>query len=185
MTRAAVLAVLLTALVAGCATPGPTPPGATSSPAATPPATAAATATSSAATIASVTPWPSLVPLTVADLDPVDAGHWVIAATDRNLDGVGRASVLRKVRDQVEVVAVCAGSGTLRISAILVAPATDPPDPEPSTVPLLAWTIPCQVAPKTMSLATDRSGGYFPNLDVAPSDPTLRYDVMLATVVGD
>jgi hypothetical protein len=189
MTRAAVLAVLLTALVAACAAPGPTQ-APSSGPKVLPSQPTSASATASAAVEATspattVAPAPSVEPLTVEVFDPVNVGHWAIVATDSNLDGLGRASVDRKVGDEIQISAVCAGTGTIHITAVIVDPATDPADPDASPpVPVADWVATCPLEPGTRSVVVATTRGSWANINVDPSDASLRYDVIAATVVG-
>lgn len=164
--------------LAACATTPPSPaptsvidtPAVTTAPA---PSGAAPTATTAAPTLAPADP--------ASIFTPLDSGHWVLAATADNLGRIGQTSVLHQTTETMEVRAACSGTGTIRVNIIALDPAT-PTDPD-TTVTLVDQTLDCPDVPGQLvdTVGTAVVGSWV-NIDVAPSDPQIRYEVLVGTV---
>jgi hypothetical protein len=105
--RAAVAAVVLAFTLTACSSttgPGPTTRSTTAS---LPPTAAPTTATTPLPT-----PAPTIMTLTAADLGE----GWTIIATETNVSGVGRSSILGPIKIGTSFAFVCVGVGTARVS---------------------------------------------------------------------
>jgi hypothetical protein len=179
--RAAKLSLLALAFVA-TACSGPTPSPAVSGPIATP--VANATLVPTATPVASATPVPSLAAGGVELFQPLEHGHWVIVSSQDNLAGITQSAVLLPAGDTVEVHTVCAGAGRVhvRVSASLPATATIGPGETPFI--LIESDVECpQAGGESMILAGTVEPGSFISVDAAPSDPSIRYQVLVGTIV--
>lgn len=174
----AVLAVVL----AACGTTVPTVAPTTGAPT-VPPSAAATPSPVATSTAAPVTPSPvALQPRGVEVFQSIESGHWEIAARESNLGPVAMTEILRAMTEFVEVNAVCSGEGTLVVQIGAAPPATEVPGP--TSVPLLGTTLTCpDTDGLSYSLAGSAPAGWFPNPNSIPSDPSIKYEVLVGTIV--
>ncbi len=172
LRRASILAPLI--LLAACGTPSPSPS----------PAPADATPTTSPTTAASQPVTPTATPVATLPkrgtevFGGLEESHWELAASDENFDGVGRAAVLRGLTESVDMFAACTGEGTLHVTVVAVPNATD------ESVPLADTTVQCPAPDgQRISMSSAATAGWFANVNTDPSDPSLRYQVLVGTVV--
>jgi hypothetical protein len=115
---------------------------------------------------------------------PVENGHWEMAATDSNLGRLAMISILRTMTESVEVNAVCSGNGTLTVQVGAAPPATEVPGP--TSIPLVEMTLDCpDTNGQTYSLDGSAPAGWFANPNATPSDPSIKYEVLIGTFVAD
>jgi hypothetical protein len=166
------------ALVA-CGTPVPSAPPSTAAPS----IPASAASTNGTPTVAPVTPSPvAIEPQGVEVFSFLESGHWEMAASASNLGRVSQVSVLRALTDIIEVYAACSGTGTLLVQVRVVPPATEAP--APTSQPLTETTLTCpDPNGQSISLETTAPAGWFANVDAIPSDPSIKYEVLIGTVV--
>lgn len=185
-TRTWLAGTVLAASLMACAGPTPSP----AVPATVETATTSLSAAPSAlATVApTVAPSPKPVPSLAAGgvevFQQIQQGHWVIVSSSDNLGEIDHSSVLLPIGDTLEINSRCAGAGSLHVVATAAAPATDPPDPQATTLPVFEAVVDC---PETTGESYLGGGtmapGWFVSIDATPSDPSIRYQVLAGTIV--
>ena len=130
-----------------------------------------------------ITPSPvALQPMGVEAFALLESGHWEMAASSSNLGTIAKVSILRAMTDFVEVYARCSGDGSIRVSVGAAPPATEAPGP---TSQLLAeTTLECpDTDGQSISLAGTAPAGWFVSPTVTPSDGSIKYEVLVGTIV--
>ena len=189
----ALLLAPIALIVATCGTTSPSPsrsgPASASVASPAPSATTASAAptvtpTPTPTPTASPTPTPTPTATLVAALpkrgaevfDPA-GGVWRIAASTDNLGRSNRTFVHRRLEQSAEVYVACVGTGTLHVTVDAVKDAYSP------GVSLVDEVVECpNVAGELLSLSTNVPIGWSPNPDAAPSDESIRYQVLVGTV---
>ena len=167
-----------TLLVAACGAPAPTPmpPSPQPSPS---PSTAVSTATPQPTPTPVPTPAPTLA---IRDINVFVGGaeDWEMAATSTNANGIAEIAVLRAITDTVEIYAECIGDGRLAVSVNAAPPLESPPPVPPSPYTMSSFEMDC---PDTqgVSFGGAAPAGLFVSVDGAPSDPSVRYQILVAT----
>ena len=162
-----------------CAAPPPTP--SPSEVAATPPPVSpSSTASPVVRQSPSLTPTPTLTARGIEVFPGGDAG-WELVATERQQDDIGRIEVLRAITDTVEIYADCVGQGRLTVT-VNASPPAEPPPTEPAPTPYILTTfdVECPGA-QGVSFAGSAPAGLFVASDSRRSDPSIRYQVLIAT----
>ena len=132
------------------------------------------------------TPTPARTPaptLRIQDIDIFEGGaqNWEMATTETNVDGIAEISVLRAITDTVEIYADCVGDGRLAVSVTASPPAlSSPPAVAPSPYQMTAFEIDCPDA-QSVSFGGAAPVAWFVSTDGAPSDPSVRYQILVAT----
>ncbi len=109
-----------------------------------------------------------------------DAGEgvWKVAASSDNLGKASQTSVHRRLGDEAEVFVACIGTGTLHVTVDAVK------DAYSTGVSLVDETVECPTSDgKRLSISTSIPVGWSPNPDAAPSNDSIRYQVLVGTVV--
>jgi hypothetical protein len=180
---------MLATLIVGCATPAPSPvvPATAATPAvtvATPAASIAPAPTVASTPAPTATPVPSLEAHGVEVFTPLEKGHWVIVSSSDNLDEIAHTSVLSPVGDTIEIHTICVGTGLLHVNATAVAPGTPAPGAVASETPVFETDVRCPAPNGEAVVASSSvSEGWFVNVDAVPSDPSIKYQVLVGTVV--
>jgi hypothetical protein len=171
--------LLVAALItAACAQPDPSPTQTASpSPA---PVTQPSSATPSPA--ATRTPVPTPVPtlaLHGIEVFPGGADTWAMAATVTNAGEIARVEVLRSITHPVEIYAECVGPGTLTVNVT-----ASPPPELPAATPysLTTFDLPCPDA-QSVSFGGSAPAGWFVAGAAVPSDPSIVYQILIATAI--
>lgn len=180
-SRASLLPVLAMVLVA-CGTTVPSVAPSTEAPVVTPSA-AASPAPIDEPTAAPLTPSPvALQPRGVEAFQAIENGQWEMAATETNFGSVPQTTVIRTMTEFVEVNAVCTGIGTLLVRVNAAPQTTEAP--APTSAPLVEVTLNCpDTNGQSFSLAGSAPAGWLPIPDSIPSDPSIRYEVLVGTIV--
>ncbi len=167
-------------IAAACAQPTPT---ATPSPPARPASSPSPSAPTPAATpTAAPTPEPTPAPtlaLHGIELFPGGADTWAMAATETNAGEITHVEVLRSITNTVEIHAECVGTGTLTVT-VSVSPPSDMPAATPQS--LTTFDLPCPDA-QSVSFGGSAPAGWFVASDAVPSDPSIIYQVLIATAI--
>jgi hypothetical protein len=159
------LLLLVAACLAACGstTPSPSPPPGTPVPSTTP-ATAA--------------PSEAALPRRGAEVFDPAQGVWELAASDDNLGGVAETAVIRKLGDSSEIFAACTGSGSLHVSVTAIKTVDSDP------VTLADQIVACPDAEgQHIAVKTIVPAGWNANAEGVPSDPSIRYQVLVGTIV--
>ena len=138
--------------------------------------------TSAAPTIA---PTPTVTATPVAVLptrgtevfDP-GQGTWTLAASSDDFGGGAHGSVDHLAGDIVEAWVACTGTGTVHVTIVAVKNDVDP------SVPLVDEVIECpSPLGQPLSMSGVAPAGWSVNADGAPSDDSIRYQVLVGTIV--
>ena len=192
MRRAAATLVLAAALVGGCATPAPTTslapsPGTSAGVAAVPTPTVVPSPdpTATPEPTAEPTPEPFLEQMGTEAFTPIASGSWELATSADNIDdGNGRITNWRPMTAFAEIFIQCAGSGRMSVSVTAGVPQNDPDAATATPAPLGAATLECpNPAGLIISLAGTAPDGWFASPDIEVSDPSIVYQVLVATIV--
>jgi hypothetical protein len=100
-----------------------------------------------------------------------------MAATATNVGEIPHISVLRSITDTIEIYAQCVGTGTLTVTVT-----ASPPKPVATPSSLTTFDLPCPDA-QSVSFGGSAPGGWFVASDAVPSDPSIRYQVLIATAI--
>ena len=178
--------LLVAALIASaCAQPVPSPiptqPASPSPAAVTQPPTATPSRASTRTAVR--TPAPSLA-IRGIEVFPGGADTWAMAATETNLGGLPNTSVVRSITNTIEIYAECVGTGTLAVSVRASPPFAESPATEPVATPysLTTFDLPCPDA-QGVSFGGSAPSGWFVASDASPSDPSIRYQILIATAI--
>jgi hypothetical protein len=178
--------LLVAALIAGsCAQPAPSSiPTQAASPS---PAAVTQPPTASPSPAPTRTPVPTPAPtLAIRGIEvfPGGADTWAMAATATNIDEIPHISVLRSITNTIEIYAECVGTGTLAVSVNASPPLAESPAPEPVATPysLTTFDLPCPDA-QGVSFGGGAPSGWFVASDAVPSDPSIRYQILIATAI--
>ncbi len=187
--RPVLLLAPIVLIAAACGTPNPSPsttaPASASVASTAPSAPAASTAptvTPTPTPTVTPTPTPAATPVAVlpkrgAEVFDSADGVWRIAASTDNLGRSSRTFVHRRLEQSAEVYVACVGTGTLHVTVDAVKDAYSP------GVSLVDEVVECpNVAGELLSLSTNVPIGWSPNPDAAPSDDSIRYQVLVGTV---
>lgn len=178
-TRAWLLPVLALALAA-CGSTVPTAAPTTASPIALPSETPTP---SPEPTPAPVSPSPvALEPLGVEVFSPLESGHWEMAASESNLGSITEVKVLRAITDFVEVYARCSGDGSIVVSIGVTPPASEAPFPTSQSLAQTRLDCP-DTNGQSISMGGTAPAGWFASPNVTPSDPSIKYEVLVGTIV--
>jgi len=186
--RAVAGPLLAVMLLVGCATPAqPSPavdPEPPASVAVVPSATVAPTpaATPVPTPSPAPTPIPTIEPAGIEAFTNLENGRWEIISSDDNLGGRTEVSVLAPMTEYVEVFIHCAGNGRLDVQIGATPPATDASEPAATPYDMAAASLECpQTNGESITLAAP--AGWFASPNAAPSDPSIRYQVIVGTIV--
>ena len=86
------------------------------------------------------------------------------------------------MREYVEVFVQCAGNGRLDVRIGATPPATDASEPAATPYDMAATTIDCSATDRE-SITLAAPAGWFASPDAAPSDPSIRYQILVGTIV--
>jgi hypothetical protein len=167
-------------VAAACAQPTPTAmPSPTGPPVLSPsPPTPTPAPTPSPAPTPEPTPAPTLA-LHGIEVFPGGADTWAMAAADTNAGEIRRVEVLRSITHTVEIYAECVGTGTLTVD-VTASPPLDMPAATPYS--LTAFDLPCPDA-QSVSFGGSAPSGWFVASDAVPSDPSIVYQILIATAI--
>jgi hypothetical protein len=178
--------LLVAALVAAaCAQPPPSPiPTQTASPS---PAAVTQPPSATPSPAPTRTPVPTPAPtLAVRGIEVFTGGAdtWAMAATDTNVGEIRHISVLRSITNTIEIYAECVGTGTLTVTVNASPPVGETPAPQPVATPssLTTFDLPCPDA-QSVSFGGSAPSGWFVASDAVPSDPSIRYQILIATAI--
>jgi hypothetical protein len=178
--KRSVAAFLIAVFAATCAAPAPAP---TPSPELTPSPSPSASSAATTSPPPTSTPEPTAAPtLRIQDIDVFEGGaaNWELATTETNVDGITHVVVLRAITDTIDIYADCVGDGSLAVSVNAGPPPESPPPAvPPSPYTMTTFELDCPDA-QMVSFGGAAPAGWFISTDGTPSDPSIRYQILVA-----
>ena len=104
-----------------------------------------------------------------------------MATTETNVNGIAEVAVLRPITETVEIYADCVGDGRLAVNVTASPPAgSSLPAVPPSPYTMTSFEIDCPDA-QSVSIGGAAPLGWFVSPGGAPSDPSVRFQILVAT----
>ncbi len=108
----------------------------------------------------------------------------MIVSSIDNLGENPTMSVLYPVGDTIEIHTFCAGTGLMNVIATATAPGTAAPGAQVSETPVFETVVHCPAPDGEAVVASSNvPEGWFVSVDAVPTDPSIRYQVLVGTVV--